>query len=184
MCFHWLKGNATVKNVSGDTVIGKQADSLIAQWTTYGIYQWLVKANHLRLALFLQMVRIVSWRFPLTADALMSMWGTVAVPNSTVRTVNTQYKKNIHLLNHSFPSWALLCHSFSVFIPHSSVVCRSRVCARPLLVESWGGALWSVGGYQPRGCSAWSRKQHSWRPNHSYWWAIIFHLHHTPWRSK
>ncbi len=114
-----------MKNVSGDTVIGKYNDCTI-------ICRWLLKANHLRLALFLQMVRIVSWRFPLTAEALMSMWGTVAVPNSTVRMVNTQYKKNIHLLNHSFPSWVLLCHSF--FLCSSLILLSFRtvgaVCVR------------------------------------------------------
>lgn len=39
-----------MKNMSGDTVVGKQADPVNAQLTTYGIYQWLVK-NNLRLSL-------------------------------------------------------------------------------------------------------------------------------------
>lgn len=50
MCFNSLKGKATVKNVSGDTVIGEQAEpTLWLQTSTYGIYQWLL---NLRLALF------------------------------------------------------------------------------------------------------------------------------------
>lgn len=32
-----------MKNMSGDTVVGKQADPVILQLTTYGIYQWPVK---------------------------------------------------------------------------------------------------------------------------------------------
>ena len=88
----------------------------------------------------------------------MSTWVTVAAPNSTVRKVNV----NIHLTNQSFSSCSITeSQSSSLFVPHSSVGHRSVVCACPLLAESWGGALWSVGGYQPRGCSAGSRKQHN-----------------------
>lgn len=42
----------------------------------------------------------------------MSMWETVAVPNFTVRMVNTQHKKNIHLLNHGFPYRGLFSLSY------------------------------------------------------------------------
>lgn len=149
--------------MSGDTVVGKQADPVNAQLTTCGIYQWLVK-NNLRLSLLLQMVQTISWRFPLTVEASMSTWATVAAPNSTVRKVNM----NIHLTHQSFSSRSNCdSHSSSLFVPHSSVGHRRVVCACPLLAESWGGAVWSVGGYQPGGCSAGSRKQHNWRPNHS-----------------
>lgn len=48
-----------MKNMSGDTVVGKQADPVNAQLTTCGIYQWLVK-NNLRLSLLLQMVQTIS----------------------------------------------------------------------------------------------------------------------------
>lgn len=46
------------------------------------------------------------------------------------------------------------------FTPHPSVVRRRGVCACALLVESCVGALWHVGGHQPRSGSAWSREQH------------------------
>lgn len=75
--------------MTGDTVIGKQAES---DCITRHVRRRPVAANStLRLSLPSQMVQIVPWRFPLAAEALMSTWEIAAVLKYTQRKVRTDF---------------------------------------------------------------------------------------------
>ena len=116
----FFEGNTTVKNVSGDTVIGKPLDCTV---TRVWYRSEADKGEKKHLALLLQMVQIVFWRFPLTAEALMSTWEMVALRNSTVRKASIQYT-DIYIIYNvyvyiifttlSLESWCL-----SLINPHS-----------------------------------------------------------------
>lgn len=111
-----IKGETTVKNVCGDTVIGEQVDQLhIALIWSPSVE---AKQNTRGFALLFQMVQIASWRFPLTAEASMSTWETVAVLSFTVSKVNTHYKNNFVFIWHNF-----LCYIFWVILFFSFVLC-------------------------------------------------------------
>lgn len=134
-----------MKNMSGDTVIGEQA---VSDCTTSHVWYPSVAAKSI-LSLFFFVVAFADGSNSFLKISSHSGGIDVYVGDGGSAEIHTQEGKRTVFL----PAPYVESFSTSSF-PHSSVVHRSGVCARPLLAESWRGTLWSIGGYQPRGCSA------------------------------
>lgn len=163
--FHWLTGSATVKNVSGDTVIGK-----LTQW-------------HL-LPAGLNKPPEVSFVLADGSNSFLKVSShsggiDVYVGDGGSADLDTQEGKNTLLKippnkQHHVFSCVQVCWVILLGLTCSFNGYRRGVCACPILTKSWGGAQWSVSKNQPRGCCA-ERKIHNSGPNHSYWLVIILH---------
>lgn len=155
----FLQGDATVKNSSGDTVIGKKSDSDYCEARLESLAVW---QQRLWLSLLWQMAPIVSWIFLHSAETLTPTSGTEPAQKFTHEKVK-QYQVS-----------SLVAPS-----PNYTLVRRSGVRARSHLAASCCGAERNEGGSQPGGGSTGSPDKRSLRPDYCHWWASCSPLQHT-----